>query len=86
MTRYLSGSFLAIGFVLACGGSPDDRPTQKTAEATTRVALADTLSITTDSSAREADLSPELAPFVGPLAVAWTGDLDSWSPGASSAS
>ncbi len=77
MNRYLLGSLLSIGFVSGCGGSPDDRSTRRTAEDSTRVAVADTPSTTSDSSVLEAELPPELAPFVGPLAVAWTGDLDS---------
>ena len=64
---------LMIGLALACGGSQDDQVTADTAA----YATADTVSAPSDSIEEEAALPPELAPFVGPLAAAWTGDLDS---------
>ena len=74
MLRHLLGTLAAIGLVWACRAFPGDA--QKPASTPAGVSLADTASLASDSS--EADsLAPELAPFVGPLAEAWTGDLDS---------
>ena len=74
MLRHPLGTLAAIGLVWACRASPGDA--QKPASTPAGDSLADTASLASDSS--EADsLAPELAPFVGPLAEAWTGDLDS---------
>ena len=74
MLRHPLGTLAAIGLVWACRAAPGDA--QKAASTPAGDSLADTASLASDSS--EADsLAPELAPFVGPLAEAWTGDLDS---------
>jgi membrane-bound lytic murein transglycosylase MltF len=74
MTRNLLIPILAVGLVLACRGSPGDESARGAAAT---AASADTASTTADTNAPEEDLPAELAPFVGPLATARTGDLDS---------
>ena len=76
MTRSLLGGLLAVGLAWACRGSSGDAASQARAADTTPAA-ADTGSQAPDTSAPEPELPADLARFVGPLAAARTGDLDS---------
>jgi hypothetical protein len=76
MLRRPLGILAAIGLAWACRTSPGDAQRQTSSQSGDSVASSDTGSLAADSIAPEA-LPAELAPFVGPLAEAWTGDLDS---------
>lgn len=76
MLRRPLGTLAAIGLAWACRASPGDAQRQTSSQSGDSVASSDTASLAADSSAPES-LPAELAPFVGPLAEAWTGDLDS---------
>ena len=69
------GNLAAMGLAWACRASPGDAQRPTSSQSSDTVA-SDTALLSPDSSALEA-LPDELAPFVGPLAEAWTGDLDS---------
>ncbi len=85
MLRRPLGTLAAMGLVWACRASSGDAQRPTSSQSGDSVAAAanhspdlslDTTSISPDSSGLVA-LPAELAPFVGPLAEAWTGDLDS---------
>jgi membrane-bound lytic murein transglycosylase MltF len=64
-----------MGLAWACRASPGDAQRPTSSQSSDTVA-SQTASLSPDSSALDA-LPDELAPFVGPLAEAWAGDLDS---------
>jgi len=76
MLRRLLGTLAAIGLVCACRASPGDA--QRSSSSTSGDSVASAVNGSPDSAGDpESPLPAEVAPFVGPLAEAWTGDLDS---------
>jgi membrane-bound lytic murein transglycosylase MltF len=81
MIRSLLGALLAAALVWGCGATPDAKtgrstPSVDSAGPGAAPGVADTQSAS-DSSEQANAVPPEVRPFVGPLATAWTGDLDS---------
>jgi len=86
MIKNLLCALLAVALAWECRGPPgtetgrssDSRDSAASADSRARAFVADTPA--SDSGAQADAIDPELAPFVGPLAQAWTGDLDSMVP------
>ncbi len=81
LMRTLAGAFLAAALVLGCrgrsgtGGAEVSRDPTSSADSGALAGTAD--SARSDSAVRRDAVPTEVAPFVRPLADAWTGDLDS---------